>query len=731
MDNRSIVKTKKVNQVSTVRINKLSVVFLLISTILILSSSVKAFDVTTQLVTNTVCPGSTILIEDTVTADNAGSFEITVDGSASGFVTTIPYSFDILAGESKTINSYVTPPSETTPGMYSFNVNIKHDGNIKQIRHDIVVENCNELSVEIEKPQETCSCEAVTLKAKIKNNGIYEQNYELKLLGPAADFSKLEKQKIRLKPGQETEVTIYSNIPCGTIGSTDLTIQVESLETSAVASATTQITSRQCFGYTLQTEKDFYSICDGQSLSIPVTIKNLGSEQNTYEINFKGKFSHITKKQLTIAGNSESEFNIEMTPPYLQAGTYILEIESLSDKGNIIIRKDITVEVRKCHDLTASIEKTDDKMCNALTNTYSIDVVNGGEVNTTVNLEMSGPEWAKLSQTTLTLMPKEHKTVTLEVSPPYGTSSRVYDIKVKAIDKISKAESTTTIGVETQTRDECYMPRISITNSKIEVSKDGTATAMFVIENKGSRKATYLVSMDGTATRFSNIIPTLMTLEPNKADTTYIYIAPSKDIKVGQYSLTLSVRLNDTTILASKTVNVNVKEESIKVEKINLTTNQNQTNQTSVITIFTKIKDSVVNFFKKIGTALTTFRFKHDETEASEIDEIANIIGNNNNTDINITAITGEEETENATKTAENLVTGMAVSNNASENENESGYSELVDILGQNKTQTLNNASDLVKQNKWNILAIVVIIAIIIILTTTGGWKKIVQFFEE
>lgn len=528
-----------------------------------LASFAKAdFTITTNLSTNIVCPSSTIVIEDIITAMTSGSFIVATGGTAESFTTTVPQGFWLEQGEQDVFYSYITPSSKITPGNYILEVTVTQGGTVKTVRHNIIVENCHQTSVKVEPvSQAICACEQKNIKLTITNFGKYLENYELNVEGPAAQWIKLSSKSITLAANSSTTVTAYVNTSCNTAGTYEANFVVKSKSEYGQANAKANISVVSCYDYTISSNKTYYAICEAEKLNVPIKIKNLGTQTNIYKINMEGpNWTKIDQRQLTLGNGTEGTFNLIAEPPYKTQGNFTTYLEVMTDYGKVLKKYDISLQVSKCYDVSVTLEDDKDKMCNALSNTYAVAIKNTGKFTNTYDIVLESPDWVTISKKRITLNASKEESLVLDVHPPYNTNASTYTIKVKAVDAISKAEASDTLDVTTISLESCYEPAISTKDDIVTVSKDNTATALFIIENKGSHDANYTVEISGTGTRFSQINPGTIVLKSGKAQTVYLYIAPPLDLAVGDYVITVTVRLKDTTIVASKPITVRVVE---------------------------------------------------------------------------------------------------------------------------------------------------------------------------
>ncbi len=535
---------------------------LIILALIYVFPNVSAFSVVSNMTTNTVCPSSTIVFEEVITASTSGPFTITIEGTAATFTTTVPTGFWLEAGQVQSVYSYITPSSKVVPGSYRLEITIEKNGEIKTVRHDIIVENCHNTVLSIEpETQKICACEEKKIILNINNKGNYLENYQIKIEGPATDWVTLSSESVTLASCTDIDIEVYINTPCDVHGTYNFNFIVTSQSPYAQATKTATIDVVSCYDYTISSEKVYYSICDAQDLIIPLSIKNLGTANNIYKINMYGpSWTRIDQKTLTVTVGETRTFNLIAKPPFMTEGSFPVTLEFLSEYGKVMKEYELSIDVEKCYGVYVYIEESEDRMCNALSNTYGVVIKNTGKYKNSFDISLSGPKWATISERHIVLEADEEQSFVLDVHPPYKTEGGKYDFIVKAKDPISGVEAQDSIAITSITTEECYKPAISTKDDIVKVGRDGTCTAIFIVENKGSRSANYNIEISGTATGFSQINPGAIEIKPLEAQTLYLYIAPSPEIQLDNYTLTITARLEDTTILASKTITISVVE---------------------------------------------------------------------------------------------------------------------------------------------------------------------------
>jgi len=668
-------------------------------------ASASSFSVSSNISTNTVCPSSTIVIEETVSSSSAGAFTITNSGSASSFTTTVPTGFWLDADQVQSIYSYITPSSKIAPGKYTLEITIDKDGEIKTVEHEIIVENCHSTSVNVEpETQKICSCEKKTIALNISNNGNYLENYKINVEGPAAKWVNLSSDTLTIDRHSSKTIEAYVYTPCDVEGNYEINFVVKSDSPYAQATKTSSINVVQCYDYTLNTEKTYYKICEAEELGIPVTIKNLGTKNNNYNINlYAPDWANIDKKTLAVNEGQENNFNVIVNPPYQTEGNFTINLEALSKLGNVIKKHTLSLNVKKCYNVGLTIEEEKDKICNALSKTYSVVVKNTGEFKNSYDLLLEGPEWVTLSEKHVVLNASEEKAITLDIHPPYSILPGNYSIIVKAEDKVSGAKTEDKIKIETVSVEDCYKPAISTKQETIEVGRDNTATVLFIIENKGSKDANYNIEISGTGTSFSQINPSAIDVKAQKAKTVYLYLAPPPETKLQDYKITVTVRLADSTIIASKTITVKVTKTKEEVKEVNVEENKTETGEVTEKEKGESLWSKIARWFKNLFKPKT----EATKTEANQtINQTTNITTNEttNQTAVNETenASNATNETANETNVTTNQTTTNKTTTNQTANETNQTTSGITGGAITNETANETNVTTNQTANETN-----------------------------
>jgi uncharacterized membrane protein len=549
-----------------------------------------------------VCAGTTSTIIDTISEQ--GSYSITSSGSASSFSTTIPSG--LIADEQGVIYSYISPPSTALPGDYELTVNVKGNNEVREAKHNIKVTDCHAAALSIDSSSKTsCTCEEAVFLLTLKNSGGYLESYNIFAEGTAKKWVTLSDSVVIVGPGEEKAVKAYVKAPCDVYGKYDITFKAQSTTSLSVSTTKASLDIKPCYEYSLEIPKSYYSLCEDDSLKIPLKVNNLGTADNLYTLSLNApEWINLENKQAIVKSLQSYDTNVIVNPPYLASGNFTLLIEGVSKTGDVKKSVDAKINVEKCYNVLVDIDKDKDRLCNAVSNKYQVMIKNTGKYTNSfdVNIDI---EWASLSESRLELKSDESKTIDLDVHPSYDTSAKAYTLTVKAIDPVSKASYSDSINIDVATLEQCYQPSIKAKVDNLELSKDSTATDLIILENKGTEEATYILDLSGTSSKFSELNPGIVTIAPGKAEAVYLYVAPNLLVNAGNYEAIVTARMKDTTILSSRTIGIKViegkevsKPVEVKEEKTEVVV-ENLTNKTGFI-------ERIGQGFSKLGNGISS-----------------------------------------------------------------------------------------------------------------------------
>jgi uncharacterized membrane protein len=596
-----------------------------------------------------ICPGSTGLFTDVVQNTGAEplSFTLSTSGTASAFSTAVPMGFTLSPDQIKTIFTYISPRSTTNVGTYSLDVVATANGQSEEINHDVLVRDCYEyVLVALNEEKHACPCGTEKFDFELTNNGQYTESYTLSVEGEYTSNVVLSTNQLTLDSGESELIYAYITTACSDLGEYGFTVKATPQNSNSIRTATSTMVVDACYDFDIQTERDLVNMCEHTQETLPITVENTGSTNNEFTLDLDGPlWANLEKTTLTVAPNSVKTTNLVLNPDYGVEGSFEIEFSAEPEMGDVKAYSVFNVNVKKCHGVSVDIEKSLDRICNSLENTYNVNVRNVGEYSKEYYFNVDGPDWATLDRTSATLDVGEETQLTLTVNPPYDTSEASYMMTVQATAKDSnKVANSDILEIETVAKDQCYQAFLGMEETEVEVYYDSSATTPVVIENKGTYTTTYDLSLSGTASSFTYLNPSSVTIDAGKSEVVYLYVAPSGQIANGDYSVTVSARLGDSSILASEKVNIKVSESAY------LDQDETQEVQESGESFFSRLKAFVMGFFKSEVVEEETF-----EEDEQLLEDLEGDLEETDETEGELEELEGDLEEEEETVELEEL----------------------------------------------------------------------------
>lgn len=520
-----------------------------------------------------LCPRDTDLFTDIVV--NGGSeiaqYTVNLKGSASGWATAVPNGFTLNPGERKTVYTYVTPSKNAIPATYDLTTVVSGSETPLNFVHPIIVKNCFGATLDFsEDTKNSCPMEVAKYEFSLTNTGEYRTTYQLNVEGELKEAVTLGDRVVSLDSKETKKIIAYVNVPIET-NTFDFTVVAKS--DKVTESFVGHLNVLPCYKFNVGIEKNAYDFCERTVVEIPVKIKNEGTIKNGYDLEISGiDWVVLSDTYIELEPNQEKIVVLTLAPDYGISGELNLHLEVIPKKGAFKAMNDFRINVRKCNSVDVNIIESTGMLCSGMSSGFDVNIKNNGELDKEFRIEFTGPAWLNLGNQddVFNLKSGETKELTLRADPNTDEESGKYQakLKVSATDESSvSAFSEDSLDLTLVDVESCFLPTIETENDAIKVYKDGTATIPFAVQNKGKTKADYNVVISGSASSFAQLSPAAITVEPGNTEIVYLYIAPV-EIEVGEYDTTVSVRLKDSTFLASQDLNIEVTDTEIPTEEV-------------------------------------------------------------------------------------------------------------------------------------------------------------------
>jgi len=398
------------------------------------------FDVIADRNTFSICDGEKDSAQLTVTnlgsTDNTYSFVL----DAPEWVNVNKNSVELMKGSNGVINLEMSP-SYGVEG--SFNIVVKtipkYGYEVIEDSYSVDVKKCNNVDVDIVKIDETmCRDEKLSFDAVVYNNGLVAKDYDISINAP--DWISLSDDVVNLNAGEKK--TVLLNVDNASVGSYGVSVRADAVDGS-VSSEDRFILNvkslEECYDAEL-TMSDREVVYYDDSVSIPVTVKNLGSRTASYELSLSGEgvnFVQLNPSSLSVESDKAEVVSLYIAPSAQVLGEYKIDVNVVADGTTILDSKTLSLKITNNKDEATVKEDFLVRMFKRAVSYFSgvIDRIRNKNVETPVNDERLPLE--ELINESAVEIPEEP----VEISEPVELKNDTTIVKVPEVINLEEPES--------------------------------------------------------------------------------------------------------------------------------------------------------------------------------------------------------------------------------------------------------------------------------------------------
>ncbi len=318
---------------------------------------------------------------------------------------------------------------------------------------------------------------------------------------------------------------------------------------------------------------DYYSVCEGQRYVIPVNVKNTGSSQLdfTFSVDREKDVWLKTPKSIRVSSQQNNLFFLSVFPPVNSRGTYVFDVDFVLSKFDARVKKQVAVLVKRCADFEIAPVKVSSKACGCRHFEGNFSLLNKGDENVSVSLELVKPSWLDLDANYFVIEENKNRNFLISGDVPCENLSDMADVSVRADSgRVSKYYN---FSLDILDNDECG--RAEFSGEGKHVFSRTNPVSIIYLENIGTEKSSYLIVSDSA---FVSVNPSEVVLEPNE--------------KIPVRIRLLESNLNSTTVNISAKTGNSTYTKSFAVES-----KEGKIFSSDTSSAFSSFADSVEKFF--------------------------------------------------------------------------------------------------------------------------------------
>ena len=521
-----------------------------------------------------LCPRDTGLFVSSLRNDNPEVMQFTLSrkGSASGWSTTVPTGVVLGPGEQEAVYTYVTPTQGVLPGNYDLEVVAAGAGEVKTSSFGVRVKDCFGAALGTAEPvRNACPGQVVKFEARLRNAGVYREDFIVRVEGPLKEGVSLSDDVVSLASGEAKTVFAYVVAP---VVANEYGVSVIASGSSgrSVESLNFVLKVQPCYDFRVEVEeKTAQEFCEATSKVVPLKVVNVGTTTNTFDLRLGGpSWVVLDKNTLTLLAGQSTNLNIVMAPAFGVEGDFKVKVEVIPQRGDQKAVAEVAVRVRKCHDVALQVLEKEVTVCNnGRERSYPVVLKNTGTMEKKYLVTVTGPSWVSADLPGMVeLGPGRERNASLRVNPGQSVQPGAYDIvlKVNASDESAVTVSDSAVfvvnAVDTK---ECYKPLLESQYEDLVVYLDSNVVVPVTVQNRGLEPAEYELVVGGSAATFVSLAPAVVSVDPGRTETVYMYVAPGAGARPGLFDVQVAARLKDSTVLGAKSWRVrltDVKEDA-------------------------------------------------------------------------------------------------------------------------------------------------------------------------
>ncbi|MFC1768582.1 hypothetical protein ACFLZX_02360 [Nanoarchaeota archaeon] len=527
--------------------------FLILIILIVLSSTVYgSFDAFSQVQNVGICQCSNQV--DIITVTNTGMFEdfysVTHTGSAARYISTVPVSLSIKAGESKQIYHYFNTPCDFSDQLELSTIITSNGGESKVLNQHVTANICENLYAETyDFIKTTCPCTPVTYNFSITNTGYGDETYSISL-NKLTDFVSLSENPVSLKPGETRDIIATIDTPCEIFGKYDLEFTITASLSQTIATTPVNLEIEPCydydvtFGKTVAHDTDIasvpfipyskdYNLCNGELIAIPFLIKNTANVSNVFTASVQGSnYASIPYNQVSLESQQPGIMLIQWSPDLTTTGNFPLILEVTSARGLITKTYNISVNSKSCFEANL-IVNTKETACGCISSDLPITIENLGEKDAIFNININGSEYIT-AEDSISIEAGSSANSSININPPCDQSGNE-EVLVEITTGDSIPLDYSNIKLNVVSKESCFP--LDIDSAKTVYIDYNENIIPIAITNTGSKATTFDVESSNV---FTDIIEEL-TLKPGQREVLGLVTDFPRDMPANTYNTTVTL----------------------------------------------------------------------------------------------------------------------------------------------------------------------------------------------
>lgn len=343
------------------------------------------------------------------------TYTVSARGEAAGWISVIPDSVQLSAGECRQLHVYTIANCYAEPGVYEAEVVVSND-KTAYVPCRIEVEQGHFVDVGITpKSQAATQCEEKNYTVKLANNStIPNQNTEqvkLEVRGLASEWFTLEKSEVVVEKGQQEYVNLAVRAPCDAeLGTYNFDVFAYLVNPNFFSAASARYALKE--GQEIEIGAgERYDACIEEGTTYRIPVSNRGKLRDSIELILSGpEWASISESALDLDAGEEKEVELNLAKADAEPGKYEISIIAKSKMFDYEAARTFTAELKDCYNLLLEKVRGEEKACAEDEVKHVYRITNNRSRSISADVSIDGIN-STVSETYITLAPGQSKEV--------------------------------------------------------------------------------------------------------------------------------------------------------------------------------------------------------------------------------------------------------------------------------------------------------------------------------
>jgi len=398
----------------------------------------------------------------------------------------------------------------------------------------------------------------------VTNTGLIPSGYSVSIGGTAANFVSLGPIHFVLDPGQSQDILVYYTVPCGSKGTYDFDIYINTvLDTKKILTQKVVVEKPQNINITPVVYSQKIKPC--KTAYFQYNITNIGAFDETYSISFEkplGDYASVSFNNVKLAPSQTVPLDIFIKPSCDLYGNYTIPLNIKTENTDLNAKTFAYLVIEKAYDYTLKLGSVYDvsnnstfseknigeiySLCSDSNEIIPVKLKNNADLNNTFYLKADGlniPNFISLAADSINLT-KDQEAVVQILANTHGVEGD-FNVTLVTFSKFGqvKKEEQMIFSVEN-----CYRPIISTLDGEKIVLDYNPVKVPIAVVNTGSKDAAYEFNIKNNGDWLS-IEPSKLNVSAGKTGAAYIVSEPTNLTKRGSYTADLAIKVKNTNVV--------------------------------------------------------------------------------------------------------------------------------------------------------------------------------------